>query len=59
MAVKMLMLINVNNAHISINIIAAISWPQIFSPRLLKATPFFHTLAVLCEFHFFLYFIWP
>ena len=36
---------------ISINIIAAISWPpplisQFFSPRLFKAAPFFHSLAV-------------
>ena len=36
---------------ISINIIAAISWPpplisQLFSPRLFKAAPFFHSLAV-------------
>ena len=38
---------------ISINIIAAISWPpplisQLFSPRLFKAAPFFHSLAVFC-----------
>ena len=43
---------------------AAISWPpplisQLFSPRLSKATPFFHRLAVLCGFHLFLYFIRP
>ena len=36
---------------ISINIIAAISWPpplisQLFSPRLFKVAPFFHSLAV-------------
>ena len=36
---------------VSINIIAAISWPpplisQLFSPRLFKAAPFFHSLAI-------------
>ena len=57
MAAMMLMLINFNNAHshylnfFSINIIAAISWlppliSQLFSPRLYKAAPFFHSLAV-------------
>ena len=56
MAAMMLMLINftMHTAIIkifSINIIAAISWPpplisQLFSPRLFKAAPFFHSLAV-------------
>ena len=56
MAAMMLMLINFNNAQpllkiFSIKIIAAISWPpplilQLFSPRLFKAAPFFHSLAV-------------
>ena len=55
MAAMMLMLINFNKGCISIvsiSIIEAISWPPplIFhnfcSPRLLKAAPFFHSLAV-------------
>ena len=49
MAAMMLMLIKFNNG--SINITAAISWPPplislLFSPRLFKAAPFFHSLAV-------------
>ena len=54
MAAMMLMLINFNMCallkFISINIIAAISWPppliSHFSPGLFKAAPFFHSLAV-------------
>ena len=54
MAAMMLILINFNNGCVCIGkiyIIAAISWPpplisQLFSPRLFKATPFFHSLAV-------------
>ena len=58
MAAMMLILINFNKAQpllkfISLNIIAAISWPpplisQLFSPRIFKATPFFHSLSVFC-----------
>ena len=53
MTAMMLMLINFNNGCISININAAISWlppliSQLFSPRLFKAAPFFHSLAVFC-----------
>ena len=56
MATMMLRLINFNNGcallkFISLNSIAAISWPpplisQLFSPRLFKAAPFFHSLTV-------------
>ena len=56
MAAMMLMLKHFDNGcgllkFISINIIAAISWPpplipQFFSPRLFKAAPFFHSLVV-------------
>ena len=54
MAAMMLMLINFNIAHtaiVKIYIIAAISWlppliSQLFSPRLFKAAPFFHSLTV-------------
>ena len=49
---------------ITVNIIAAILWlppliSQLFSPRLFKATPFFHNLAVLCGFHFFVLYMVP
>ena len=56
MAAMMLMLIQFNNGctllkFITINIIAAIWWPpplisQLFSPRLFKAAPLSHSLAV-------------
>ena len=57
MAAMMLMLKKINKwlcallKFISINIIAAISWPpplisQLFSPKFFEAAPFFHSLAV-------------
>jgi len=54
MAAMMFMLINFNNdcgIMVSINIIAAISWPpplisELFSHRLFKAAPLFHGFAV-------------
>ena len=63
MAAMMLMLITFNTALlklISINIIAAISWPLLltcfttFLPRLFKATSFFTAWLFLCGYHFFL-----
>ena len=50
MAAMMLMLKKLNDEFISINIIAAISWPpplisQLFLPKLFKAASFFHSLT--------------
>ena len=70
MAAMMLILKNFINGcvallkFIGINIIAAISWlppltSQLFSPRILKATPSFHSLAVFVWISLLLYFIRP
>ena len=62
MAAMMLMLIILimHTAIVSINIIAAISWPpllisQLFSPRLFKAALFFYSLAVFVWIVLFVY----